>query len=1213
MLSEIWEQVLRINRVGINDNFFELGGHSLLATQAISRMRNVIQVDIPIRELFENPTISSLANIVEIALRRESGFDYPPIEKLPINEETGIPDGELKPSFSQQRLWFLDQLAPGNLFYNIPVAVKLKGILDYGALEYSINEIIRRHAALRTTFESIGGKPVQRIQPYQPMSIPVSDLTELSMEERDAEINQFVSQEAKHPFNLETGPLMRVRLLIIDHGDLEREPEHIIILVMHHIVSDGWSMGIFINEIGALYSARKARVVSPIPELQIQYYDFAAWQRNWLQGAVLETQLSYWSDQLANQPKMLNLPTDRPRPAVQTSRGDIAKFSLPQQLTQDIKALCRKENVTLFMVLIAAYQTLLSRYSGQDDISVGTAIAGRNLTDTENLIGFFVNTLVIRTDLSGDITFRDLLKRVREIVLGAFAHQDLPFELLVEELQPERDLSHTPLFQVAFALQNAPTAERPSTMSDPTAHFIDVGEEGIGDQMLSVLEDLEMSQINVSSGTSKFDLTLSMAEGEDGLVGALEYNLDLFDPSTIQRMVEHYQVLLEGIVENPDLTIYRLPILGLTEKQRILEEWNNTDLPTPIDQCAHQRFEVHAQASPDSLALIFEDQILTYAELDRKANQLANYLIRKGVVIEDLIGISTYRSLEMVIGILGVLKAGCAYVPIDPMYPPDRIAFMMEDSQIKLLLTQADLVDQLPIDLLEMAPQIIRLDAEWESTIGKETAIKPEIPIISANLAYVIYTSGSTGLPKGTMLRHNGLCNLAEAQRQAFGIENSSRILQFSPLSFDASVWETFMALANGATLCLARQEVLASGIDMARYMDDKEVTNVTLPPSVLRVLSQDELPHLNTVIAAGEACTPELVERWAPGRDFFNAYGPTETTVCASMFLCDVVDNEAPPIGRPIANTKLYILDSDLQPVPIGVPGELHVSGISVARGYLRRPEMTAVKFVPDPFSKVLGSTLYRTGDLVRYRDDGNIEFLGRIDHQVKVRGFRIELGEIEAVLNDYMMVNEGVVVAREDIPGDPRLVAYIVPKTEMNISQQESVDINDLKQFLRRKLPEYMVPTMYVVLDSLPISPSGKVDKKALPAPDLERPSLESAFVAPRNDVEEKLTQISGQLLGIEKVGVFDNFFELGGHSLLATQFISRVREEFGVELELRQLFETPTNAQIAEKIFELQSQKGDERDRVSELISRINELNDEEVIELLELKRKSKQIES
>ncbi len=1152
ILAGIWAQVLGVRQVGIHDNFLDLGGHSLLATQLISRVREAFQVELPLRSLFETPTVAGLAVQVEAARQAASGMAAPPIRPIPRDQETPL-------SFAQQRLWFLDQLEPGNLFYNIPTAVRLTGTLNVGALERSLNEIVRRHQVLRTTFAAVDGRPAQVIARELAIPLPITDLRNLPASERDAEALRLATEEARLPFDLSRGPLLRARLLQMD------EKERIALLSMHHITSDGWSMNILIRELAALYDAFSSNQPSPLAGLPIQYADFADWQRGWLQGEVLESQLSYWTQQLANSPPMLELPTDRPRPAVVTSRGATRSFVLPQPLSDALKALSRQEGVTLFMTLLAAFQTLLHRYSSQEDICVGTPIANRTRAEIEGLIGFFVNTLVMRVDLSGDLTFRELLKRVREVALEAYAHQDLPFEMLVEALQPRRNLSHTPLFQVMFVLDNAP--RQPIT-----------------------LPGLTLSPLEVESGKATFDLTLSLADGPHGLSGYCEYNTDLFDAATAERMLGHYQTLLEGIVADADQSLSTLPLLTQAEWYQMLAKWNNTTVDYPRDRCIHELFEQQVERRPDALAVTFEGEQLSYLELNRRANQLAHYLCKLDVGPEVLVGLCTERSLEMVVGILGILKAGGAYLPLDPTYPAERLAFMLQDSDVPVLLTQAHLVER-----LQAFAKVVRLDADWGviAQEGDENLIRG---VTAENLAYVIYTSGSTGKPKGTMLRHRGLCNLATWQQRAFGIGEGSRVLQFSPFSFDASVWETFMALCNGGALCLARQETLASGPELVNLMREQGVTAVTLPPSVLAVLPPDDLPALRTVIAAGEACPAELVARWAPGRQFFNAYGPTEATVCASIALCDADDTRAPSIGRPIANTQLYILDEKLQVVPVGVSGELHIGGVSLARGYLNRPELTANKFIPDPFSDEPGSRLYKTGDLVRYRADGDIEFLGRIDHQVKVRGFRIELGEIEAVLRQHEVVRDAVVVAREDISGDKRLVGYVVPQGTLAPTGGE------LKTFLKRQLPDYMVPSAFVVLEALPLSPAGKVDRRALPPPEGTRPELEREYVAPRTATEEKLAGMCAELLGLDRVGAYDSFFELGGHSLLATQFISRVREAFHVELPLRSLFESPTVADLAEEIGKARQTQPD-MDKIAQMLLRVEQLSESQVETLLE----------
>jgi amino acid adenylation domain-containing protein len=1192
LIAGVWEQVLGLARVGIYDNFFDLGGHSLIATQVISRLRNVFQIDVPLKDLFETPNVAGLATQIEAALKGEIGIAQPVIEPIERVAGSDLPLEPPQLSFSQQRLWFLDQLAPGNLFYNIPLAVEIQGKLDAAALQKTLNEIVARHAVLRTNFKTIGGTPVQIVRAELNVELPFIDLTGLAEQEQKIEAKRLAQEEARLTFNLQSDPLIRARLLRLGAAGPHQGEKHVFLLTMHHIVSDGWSMGVFLKEIVALYEAYSTGKPSPLPDLKIQYFDFAHWQRNWLQGEQLERQLDYWKKQLTNQSRFLDLPTDHPRPAIQSSRGATQSFEFSGDLSEKLNELSRREGATLFMTLLAGFQVLLYRYSGQEDISVGTAIANRNHSEIENLIGFFVNTLVMRTDLSGEPNFKALLKRVRDTSLGAYAHQDLPFETLVEALQPDRNLSHTPLFQVAFALQSSVLSQRPNSE--------DLNRGG-----------LAFNPIEVDSGTAKFDITLSLAETPDGLAGALEYNRDLFEPDTIQQMIEHFRILLEGIVADPDQSVATLQLLSKTEQQVLLVDWNASEMDTPVDRCAHQLFEARVNEQPDVEAVRLEEIALTYRELDRRANQLAHYLRTLGVRPDVLVGISTERSFEMVTGILGVMKAGGAYVPLDPTYPSERLAYMIRDSEVPVLLTQQRLLERLPIQgsgesgatdstqlsttqlsttQLSAKMHIVCLDTDWPE-IEKYPTNRVVSNVAPDNLAYMIYTSGSTGRPKGTLLRHRGLSNLTEAQRRAFGITENSRILQFSPLSFDASVWETFMALANGATLVLARQETLASGPDLLRYLKDQAITTATLPPSVLRLytaeqVSRQGLPSLQTVISAGEACTPELVANWSPGRDFFNAYGPTETTVCASMYHCTGAETMQPPIGEPIANTKLYILDKHLQLVPVGVPGELHVAGVSLAVGYRNQPEMTALKFIENPFRTAgpdisdrsnqaqPGTTslyptrrvdrLYKTGDLVRYQRNGNIEFLGRVDQQVKVRGFRIELGEIESALGGYERLKEGVVVTQDAGAGDKRLVAFVVP------NPGEALEVNELRSFLRKVLPEYMIPSAFLILEELPLSPSGKVDRKALAAMrDFDRPELKSEYIAPRNDIERRLAAISSELLHLDKVGIYDNFFELGGHSLLATQFVSRVRDEYGIEFPLRKLFESPTISAIAETI--------------------------------------------
>ncbi|MCL5996770.1 MAG: amino acid adenylation domain-containing protein, partial [Chloroflexi bacterium] len=1106
IMAGIWSKALGIEPVSVADSFFDLGGHSLLATQVVSRIREAFQVELPLRELFETPTVEALAHKIE-ASRRADTRPLPPIQPA-------LRDGVLPLSFAQQRLWFLDQLQPGNLAYNAPLAVRLTGKLDVAALEQSLNELVRRHEVLRTTYISVDGQPCQVIVPTLLLRLPTESLEHLSQPERQGEAVRLAREEARRPFDLMRGPLLRARLLRL------AEDEHIALLTMHHIVSDGWSAGVLMREIARLYEAFSTRQPSPLPDLTIQYADFAVWQRQWLQGDVLQEQLDYWKQQLSHSPPLLELPTDHPRQAVQTSVGAHQTFTFPTSLAQALKALCQREGVTLFMTLLAAFQTLLGRYSNQDDVCVGTPIANRNRSELEDLIGFFVNTLVLRAHLSPTMSFRDLLAQVRETALGAYAHQDVPFELLVDALQPQRDMSHAPLFQVMFVLQNAPLPEL-------------------------LLPGLRLSALPMDPGVASFDLTLVLAEGTEGLAADVEYNPDLFDATTIARMIGNYRTLLEAIVADPERCLSQLPLLTPAEQQQILTAWNNTVTDFPRDTCIHQLVEAQAEQQPDAIAVTFEDQQLTYRELNRKANQLGHYLQALGVRPGVVVGLCVERSPEVVIGLLGVLKAGGAYLPLDPTYPPERLAFMLADAAVPVLLSQTHLLDLLPAH----GARVVCLDADWPA-IAREPGTPLTCAVTPDDLAYVIYTSGSTGTPKGTLLRHRGLCNLATWHRHVFGVGPGSRVLQFAPLSFDASVWETFMALRNGATLCLVRQEQLASLPELHRLMHEHHITHVTLPPSVLALLDPGGLPELGVVIAAGEACSTELVARWAPGRAFYNAYGPTETTVCASMARCYPTDMRVPSIGRPIANTRVYVLDATMQPVPLGVPGELYVGGVSVARGYLNRPELTAHKFLPDPFSPEAGARLYKTGDRVRLCSDG-------------------ELGEVEAILNQHPALSEAVVLAREDTPGLPgmpgnkRLVAYVIPAHADQVPTS-----SELRAFLHQRLPEYMLPSAFVTLDTLPLTPSGKVDRRALPAPD-GQPGTGRAYVAPRTPLEAQLAQLCAALLGVERVSVEDSFFELGGHSLLATQFISRVRETCQVELPLRALFEAPSVAELALRV--------------------------------------------
>ncbi len=1121
-IAEIWRQVLGVGRVGLADNFFELGGHSLLATQAASRIREAFQVELPLRDLFSAPTLAGLAGRVSALIQESGGSVSPPIRRT---------DRETAPlSFAQQRLWFLDQLAPGGALYHLPLVVRLQGPLDVEVLQRSLDELVRRHAVLRTRFPLKGGGPVQEILP--PLSLPIRrvDLSLLPAEERESQARRQAEEEARAPFDLAAGPLLRAALFRLDPED------HVAVLVMHHIVSDGWSMNIMLHDLAALYTAFSRGEAPPLADLPIQYADYAAWQRQWLSGEVLERQLAYWKEQLAGLPPLLELPTDRPRPARLAFHGRTVAFEIPAATYDGLRRLSREEGVTLFMALLAAFQVLLGRYSGLEDVPVGTAIAGRTRAEVEGLIGFFVNTLVLRADLSGSPTFQEVLLRVREVTLNAYTYQDLPFETLVEALQPVRGLSHTPLFQVMFVL-------------DPP-----VPEGGR-------LPGLSLAPVMVQTGTAAFDLTLSMSARADGLGGTVEYSTDLWDADTIRRLIGHFQAILRRVAEDPEQPVWTLDYLTAEEREQLVVSWNDTTAPAPLDRCAHELFQDRARLRPEAPAIrFFPGQALSYGELNERANRLAHALRRRSAGAGTLAAVCMESSIDTVVAILGALKAGAAFLPLDPAYPPERLSFMLEDSRAPILLTQEALLPRLP----EFRGQRLCLDTAWSGIAGEPADDAPRASAAESP-AYVIYTSGSTGQPKGAVLRHRGLSNLAEAQRRAFDVREGSRVLQFAPLSFDAAVWEIFMALASGGELVLASRPTLSSPVELLRLLGEARITHATLPPSLLQLLPPADLPDLRVLVAAGEACPAELPARWAPGRAFYNAYGPTEATVCACMHLCDGHEPGPPPIGRPLPNVRLFVADRNGQLVPAGIPGELLIGGAGLAGGYLNRPELTAAAFILDPYSGEPGARLYRSGDRVRRRPDGSLEFLGRLDRQVKLRGFRIEPGEIEAALLAHPAIRQAAVLVREDTPGELRLVAYVVAHRPPAPSSGE------LRAFLRQGLPEYMLPAVFVALEELPLGPSNKIERDRLPAPDGLRPEQEQEYVAPRDEVEARLAAICASLLGLDRVGIHDNFFELGGHSLLATQAISRIREEFRVELPLLALFEHPRVAALAQAIRE------------------------------------------
>ncbi|MFV1968307.1 MAG: amino acid adenylation domain-containing protein, partial [Pirellulaceae bacterium] len=1128
-LAKIWTDVLAVDRVGVEDNFFALGGHSLLAVQVISRVRDALDVEVPLRELFEQPTVARLATAIEQARDHAT-----PSSDLPL---VGVPRSEHLPlSFAQERQWFLNQLEPESPFYHIASAVRLTGHLDLEVLRQCLVEIVARHETLRTTFLSRDGTPELRIAEQVAVELPVIDLTtgpqeEEAQEERELELKRRLIEEVRRPFDLASGPLFRVCLLRLS------ETEHVCSLVVHHIVSDAWSHGVMVRELTALYEAFSAGRPSPLLPLRIQYADYASWQRKWLSGERLQQQLNYWEQQLDQAPEVLDLPTDRPRPRVQRFRGARYRLEIDRDLTNALQQLGRQHQATLFMTLLASFQLLLSRYSGQEDICVGSPIAGRNRAELERLIGFFVNTLVLRGDVSGNPAFEEFLARVRKTTLGAFEHQDLPFEQLVQHLQPTRDLSREALFQVMFVLQNVPMSE----LKLPQVAFTPVATE---------------------PPAAKFDLTLTMWETKEGLTGNLDYNTDLFDRSTIERMMGHFHLLMRSIVENPGRRVMDVPLLPERERRQLLVEWNDTARDYDSRDCLHELVERQVERTPDAIAVVFEGQQLTYEELNQRANQLAHYLSHFDVGPDVPVGVCLERSPELVISLLAILKAGGAYAPLDPDYPSERLGFMVTDSQPAVVLTTRELASRLPASEIPL----VHLE-EAAKEIAEESKENPLLQNGLDDIAYVIYTSGSTGTPKGVRNTHRGICNRLLWMQEAYSLAPDDRVLQKTPFSFDVSVWEFFWPLLSGARLVVARPGGHKDAEYLARLILEQQITTLHFVPSMLQVFLEEEkageCQGLKRVICSGEALPYDLQQRFFSRLDveLHNLYGPTEAAIDVTYWQCRENDQGVVPIGKPIANTQCYILDRQQNPVPVGIPGELHLGGVGLARDYLNRPDLTTEKFIPDPFASPSDARLYKTGDLCRYLPDGNILFLGRLDGQVKIRGNRIELGEIQVTLLKHPDLHEAVVTAVDDGLGSKELVAYLV-------AEDAAPEVSDLCEFLQRTLPDYMIPSVFIPLEAIPLNANGKVDYKALPRPIRQRDERQQ-YVPPQTPDEQQLADIWSEVLHLERIGIHDNFFALGGHSLLAVQVMSRVSQRLHVSLPLREIFQTPTVAELATRI--------------------------------------------
>jgi amino acid adenylation domain-containing protein len=1126
-VAEIWAAVLGVERIGRHDNFWHLGGHSLLATKVLARLHAELGIELPLQTIFNSPTLAELAAALGHAA-------WPTDELVPVPREDGMP---LPVSFGQERLWFLDRFSPGSATYNLPTFYRLRGELEVPALAAALAALVARHEVLRTVFHAVDGEPQQvvRTPVYAPPGLPLVDLSALTDTIRNAEAALLARQESARPFDLERGPLLRATLLRLDGA------EHLLLLDVHHIVSDGWSVEVMLRELAAFYAGAGAS----LPGLPVQYADFAFWQRRWLAGEALAEKLAYWRHRLAGRPAQLDLPADRPRPAVQSFRGGVESLRLPDELALALERTGHEQRATLFMTLLAAFQTLLHRWSGQENVVVGTPTANRNRPEIQELIGFFVNTLVLRSDLAGEPAFGEVLARVREAALGAYAHQDLPFDRLVTELAPERDPARTPLFQVMFALNHG------------------------GEGTHSFAPGLEAEALEVGEVSSKFDLSLHLTRVGPALHASAEYSSALFDADTVRRMLGHLAALLAGIAADPQARISELPLLSEAERAQLLAGWNETRAEFPRTVPVHRLFAARAAAAPEAPALLWDGGHLTYGELDARASSLARRLRALGVGAGTLVALILERSPELVIAALAVLKAGGGYVPLDPKDPAERLSFVLDDTRAPVVVGNGGAGGDLPAARLAReaahAPRLLLLEGPEMSAEGSGAAWDDETDAEST--AYVIYTSGSTGRPKGVEVPHRAIGRLVIGTDYVH-LGPGDRVAHLSNPAFDAAVFEVWGALLNGAALVVVPREIALAPARLADLLRAREVTTMFLTTALFNLMVREApgaFATLRDVLFGGEAVDPAVVRLClaaGPPARLLHVYGPTESTTFTTWHRVTAVDEgDTVPIGQPLANTTVHVVDRRLRPVPVGVPGELTIGGDGLAHGYLHRPGLTAERFVPDPFAVTAGagSRLYRTGDLVRRRAGGEIEFLGRLDTQVKVRGFRIELGEIEAALLTHPAVGAAVVLAREDSPGDRRLAAYVVAR-----EPEPRPDAAELRAFLEQRLPAYMVPSAFVGLAALPLNPNGKVDRRALPAP--EAPESGGAYVAPRTDLEREVAAVWAEVLGVERIGLYDNFWHLGGHSLLATKVLSRLHAALGVDLPVATIFNAPTLAGFA-----------------------------------------------
>ncbi|MGD0906500.1 MAG: amino acid adenylation domain-containing protein [Candidatus Acidiferrales bacterium] len=1127
LLAAMWTEMLRVEKVGLNDDFFDLGGHSLVAIKIISRIRDVFEVDLPTQTLFEHPTIAGLARVLAEAKNGNRGAQH--IER---RKQTG----PSPLSFSQEQLWFLDQLAPGSPVYNVVDVIRFEGRYDADAITKTLNELVRRHEILRTVFYYGDGRPMQAVLPDIDLAFKEIDLSFCSKQEKEREWKRMVEDQGRQPFDLSQAPLFRVAMVHLSPR------EHKMLLVIHHIIADEWSMQLIHREVNQLYQAFSQGRNSPLPALPIQYADFAAWQRGWMHGDALEAETAHWRKELAGAPTVLDLPTDKPRPAVQSFRGSTEFFDLPKELSEQLKTLAREQQATLFMILEAGFAVLLNRYTGQDDILVGTPISGRTCSETEQLIGFFLNTVVLRAQFTERMNFRSLLQQVRQRAWSAYAHPDMPLEQLVAELSPERHAGQTPLFQVLFVMHDSAGVSEVSKVS--------------GNQELA-------------TGTSKFDLTLTLSETAGGLQGLFEYNTDLFEAATIRGMAAHYRTLLGAIARDLDQSISKMPMLTETERRQLLTEWNDTAVVhREKHSCLHRLIEEQAERTPERIALVYDEHEMTYREMNRRAEQLSNHLRGLGVGPGVLVGLLVERSLDMVVGLLGILKAGGAYVPLDPSFPEGRLSYMVEDSKMKILVTHRGLDESLAV----RPSMMVCLDSDW-GEIEKAAEVSTDPAAANGkDLAYVLYTSGSTGKPKGVEVPHSAIVNFVLAMQETPGFTGADTLLAVTTLSFDIAALELYVPLICGGTVAIASREETHDPVRLQERMRQSGCTVMQATPATWRALIHSGwMGSANLKILCGGEALPrhladELLTRCG---QLWNMYGPTETTVWSAVHHVESGDGPV-PIGRPIANTQLYVLDKYRNLVPRCAVGELYIGGDGLARGYLHREELTRERFVPNPF--VRNARMYRTGDLARWLPDGTVECLGRADNQVKIRGFRIELGEVEVALASHKAVRQCVVLARHDVSGNDALAAFFVPKQAGSAPAQ-----SDLRAYLKKALPDYMIPSVFVSLERLPLTPNGKIDRKALLAVSLENTQPVRDFAEPSTETEKSLAAIWSGLLNVKNIGVNDDFFDLGGHSLLAIALTIDIKRLMGKALPLASFMQAPTIHQLSRLIDSAQVDDG------------------------------------